>query len=625
MIRIEQATIAPGGNDLIVDATWHIRPKDRVGLVGRNGTGKTSLIRTVLGELLLDSGKIHQRSGLTIGYLPQHAVSGSTATVWTEVQSNMHAYHDLKTALEQAEKSVAEGQDGSHEKLEEITERFRLADGFAMEAKIGSVLSGLGFQTEDWHRACDEFSGGWQMRIALARLLLSSPDLAILDEPTNHLDILARTWLAQFLASASFGTVIVSHDRHLMDKVCTRIVEIRHKRLHLYTGNYTQFLTERELRLSQTASAYEKQQDKIAHMEGFNERFGAKATKAKQAQSRKKQLEKLERIEAPTSLGPRPRLKLPEAPASDTAVLELKDAQLGWTPGDPVLEGVSLRLERGMRVGVLGANGCGKTTLLRSLWGKLPLLKGLRKPGQRIRIGVFTQDLAAELPTDETPLEWISGQASMTPPERIRSILGALGLPGDMALRDIGQLSGGERARVALAAIASRPYNVLLLDEPTNHLDTETIDALIEGLRGFEGTLILVSHDRYFVESLASHVLILHNAAASFREEVRAEDFQLQPRVRKKGKDDSNKASYEERKKAQRERERTARRIKEIESLVPKLEAEMAPVNTALCEVGTDYEKAQRLGDELKALEDKVEQLYDEWAELEETLAENEQ
>ena len=422
MIRLENVTIAPGGQPLVHEADWHIRPKDRVGLVGRNGTGKTSLIRTLLGELLLDSGKIEQQSGVTIGYLPQHAVSGSTDTVWVEVQRNMHAYHRLKAELEAAEQAVADDKPRAHERLEEVTERFRLADGFAIESKIGGVLNGLGFETSEWHRSCAEFSGGWQMRIALARLLLSEPDLAILDEPTNHLDILARTWLAQFLANASFGTLIVSHDRHLMDKVCNRIVEIRHKRLHHYTGNYSQFLKERELRLTQSASAYEKQQDKIAHLEGFIERFGAKATKAKQAQSRKKQLEKMERIEAPTSLGAQPKLSLPEAPGCDSVVLQLKHADLGWTADVPILNDVSLQLERGMRVGVLGANGCGKTTLLRTLWGRLPLLKGIRKPGQKIRIGVFTQDLAAELPMDESPLEWISNQATMTPPERIRSI-----------------------------------------------------------------------------------------------------------------------------------------------------------------------------------------------------------
>ena len=222
---------------------------------------------------------------------------------------------------------------------------------------------------------------------------------------------------------------------------------------------------------------------------------------------------------------------------------------------------------------------------------------------------------------EQSPLEWITSQATMIPPERIRSILGALGLPGDMALRDIHQLSGGERARVALAAIASKPYNVLLLDEPTNHLDTETIDALIDGLRSFEGTLILVSHDRYFIEALASHVLILHDGKASFREGVRAEDFQLQPRTRKKVRDDTSKQSYQDRKKQQREWERMRKRIAQIEQIVPETEAEMEPINEALCEVGTDYEKAQKLGDQLKALEDEIEALYDEWGELEESLA----
>ena len=459
------------------------------------------------------------------------------------------------------------------------------------------------------------------MRIALARLLLAAPDLAILDEPTNHLDILARTWLAQFLAAAPYGTLIVSHDRHLLDNVCTRIVEIRNKTLHHYTGNYSYFLTERELRASQHESAYQRQQDKIAHLEKFVDRFGAKATKAKQAQSRKKQLDKIDRLDAPERTGHTPKLRLPEPPPSDHTIMELKHAVLGWQKDTPILQDVTVVLERGMRIGVLGANGCGKTTLLRSIWGKLPLLSGMRKPGQRVRMGVFTQDLAADLPLDESPLEWITTNAPTTPPEKIRSILGALGLHGDMALRKLGACSGGERARVALAAIAASPYNVLLLDEPTNHLDTETIDGLIDGLRAFEGTLILVSHDRYFIESLASHVLVLHDGQAHLREGVTPEDFQLKARTKRTQKNDAGRESYEARKKQQRELERKKKRIAQIEQLVQTKETEVETLNEALMEVAEDYQRANELADALRAIESDIDALYTEWETLEQELA----
>lgn len=622
MIRLDKVTVAPGGQDLLKEVDWHIRPKDRIGLVGRNGTGKTSILRAILGEHHIDNGRITRRNGLKVGYLPQHAVSGSVQTVWDEVQTEMHEYHRLKASMEAAEQALSEGIPGSNEALGEATEAFRIAEGFSIESRIGGVLSGLGFSTQDWHRRCDAFSGGWQMRIALARLLLAAPDLAVLDEPTNHLDILARTWLAQFLAAAPYGTLIVSHDRHLLDNVCTRIVEIRNKTLHHYTGNYSYFLTERDLRASQHESAYQRQQDKIAHLEKFVDRFGAKATKAKQAQSRKKQLEKIDRLDAPERAGHLPKLRLAEPPPSDHTVMELKNATLGWEQGTPILKNVSIVLERGMRVGVLGANGCGKTTLLRSLWGRLSLLSGLRKPGQRVRMGVFTQDLAAELPLDESALEWISGSAPSTPPEKIRSILGAMGLHGDMALRQLGACSGGERARVALAAIAASPYNVLLLDEPTNHLDTETIDALIEGLKNFEGTLILVSHDRYFIESLASHVLILQDGEAHLREGVSPEDFQLKARAKRKEKNEASRESYEARKKQQREMERKKKRITQIEERVQTQEAEVEALNETLMEVGGDYKRAQELGDALKTIETEIEALYSEWETLEQELAE---
>jgi ATP-binding cassette, subfamily F, member 3 len=617
MIHIDNASLAPGGVDLLDGATWEIRATDKVGLIGRNGTGKTSLMRAIVGELDFDTGQLRIRPGLQIGYLPQQAVSGSTATVWEEVQMDMHAFHQMRNELLVSEQAVKEDKPGAAARLETATETFRIAGGFAIESKIGGVLHGLGFQSETWHQPCAQFSGGWQMRIALARVLLAEPDLAILDEPTNHLDILARTWLARFLEQAPFACIIVSHDRHLLDKTCNRIVEIRGMELHHYTGNYTRFLAERTLRMEQHSAAFEKQQAEIAHLEQFITRFGAKATKAKQAQARKKQLARMDKISAPQRQSRAPHLRLAEVPGCAQVTLELRDATLGWTPDKPILNQVNLALEKGMRLGILGTNGCGKTTLLHSLWGRLPLLSGRRRPGEKVRIGVFTQDLAADLPPEATALQWVADQAVTIPTERVRAILGALGLTGDAGTRLIGALSGGERARVALAAIAAKPYNVLLLDEPTNHLDTETVDALIQGLKDYEGTLVLVSHDRHLIESLASHILLVQDGELHLHEGVSPSDFELQPAKTVKQKDQSGKISFEERKRIQRQRERAARRIGEIETRLETADEEVAALNDMLCDIGADYEKARELSEQIQQIEREVEQLYAEWETLE--------
>ena len=590
MIRLEDVTLAPGGEPLLEDASWHIRPAERAGLVGRNGTGKSTLLRAIVGEGVLAGGRVHIRPGIRIGYLPQQAVSGSTATVWDEVRSQMVRLHQLRAALERAEADVAAEADGAAERLDRALEAFRLAGGFSEEETIGNVLHGLGFSPDTWHRTCDTFSGGWQMRIALARLLLSEPDVALLDEPTNHLDLLARSWLAGFLSRAPFATVIVSHDRHLLDKVAQTIVEVRSHRLHSYTGNFTRFLQERELRVEQHQTAYTRQQDEIAKLERFVTRFKAKATKASQARSRQKQLDKMERIEAPEQER-LPRFSLPAAPASDYEMVTLRNISLGWVPEQTLLKNLDLRIERGMRLAVLGANGCGKSTLLSAIRGTLRPQAGRRRLGDRVRMGVFTQDLAAELPAEQTALEYVVETAPMTAPEKIRGALGALGLHGEAALRPIGQLSGGEKARVALAALTARPHNLLLLDEPTNHLDTETVEVLVRALARFEGGMILVTHDRYLVEQLATHVLLVRDGTHDFHAGIEPTDLELKPPERTGDEAPAAGAvDYAERKRRRSALQKKQRELTQIEADIEAAEARIEALDAALCEPGADYE-----------------------------------
>ena len=617
MIRLDNVTLAPGGEDLLIDVDWHIRQGESVGLVGRNGTGKTTILRAIVGEQHIDGGSITVRAGLAVGYLPQQAVSGSTQTVWEEVRSRMWRLQTLRRQLERAQQAADDNAPGSAEKLDNAMEAFRLAGGFSEEEKIGSVLHGLGFTPQTWHNTCDTFSGGWQMRIALARLLLSEPDIALLDEPTNHLDMLARSWLAGFLARAPFTTVIVSHDRHLLDRVARRIVEVRSRKLHHYTGNFTRFLSERQLRISQHLAAFERQQEEIAKLTRFVERFGAKATKASQARSRQNQLDKIERLEAPERMR-LPSFALPPAPAGDFSAITLRQTDLGWDA--PLLRGVDLVLERGMRLAVLGRNGCGKSTLLRTLAGSLKPLSGRRRIGDRIRIGVFSQDTAAELPPDQTALEHVSARAPMTAPTQIRTTLGALGLSGEGALRQIGALSGGEKARVALAALTARPHNVLLLDEPTNHLDTETVEVLVRALTNFEGAMVLVTHDRYLVESLATHVFTIQDGAWDLRIGVRPEDLEPVP---SKGAGGTAKKSgaqaHTAQKKLRARRQKLERQLAAAEEAVETLELKLAALDEALCAPDADY---AALGAERTATETALEEAMATWESLEEALNE---
>ncbi len=617
MIQVDDATLALGGDILLEGGSWHVRPGERVGLVGRNGTGKSTLLRAIVGEVGLDRGTVTRRPGARLGWLPQRAVSGSTRPVWDEVASSMDWFHLLKAELDAAGQAVIADQPGAAERLADATEIFRTQGGFAVDAAIGEVLHGLGFAPDRWHAPCDTFSGGWQMRIALARLLLSRPEIALLDEPTNHLDLEARSWLAAFLARVPWTVVVVSHDRWLLDRAVTRIAEIRSARLHHYVGNFAAFLKERESRRADQLGKFARQQAEIARLEGFVERFGAKATKAAQAKSKQKAIDRIERVEAPENDGDLPRFRLPAPRGSDRVAIALRGATAGWTT--PVFQGCDLELERGMRIAVLGPNGAGKSTLLHALAGRLPLAAGQRLVADGLRIGVFSQDLAAELPAAETALQWLSALAPLVPPQRIRAVLGALGLRGDDALRELGGLSGGEKARVALAALAIRPHEALLLDEPTNHLDAESVDALVDALEAWEGALVLVTHDRWLVERLATHVVRIDPGSIRFRIGLRPEDFERPPPEPVAQRIAEPATDHVARRKRERDRDRLVRQIQALEQEIADDEAQMASLQERMY---LEYDRAAALAQERRAIAARAEARYATWEALDAELTE---
>ncbi len=620
MLRLEGVTLSIGNHEVLADANLHVHPGDKCGITGPNGAGKTSLLRVFLRELEAERGAVIVRAGAAVGWLPQAAVSGSQLPVWEEVQTQMTRHRALKAAVDRAQADLERGQAGAVERLDDATEAWRLAGGFALDERVGEVLHGLGFRQEHWQRTCDTFSGGWQMRIALARLLLADPDILLLDEPTNHLDLPARSWLARFLAQLNRTVVVVSHDRWLLDKVCTRTVEVRQGKVTSFRGNLTAWLAEKEARLLDLVAQRKSQEQQLEKLESFVERFGAKATKASQAQSRRKAIERIELVDLPEHEH-RPRLSLPEAPGSSQEMLELRGATFGHPNGPDVLVGVDLLLLRGQRLAVLGPNGSGKSTLLGGLAGELTPRAGRRRLGKDVRIGVYHQDLAARLPLDSTPLDVVSAAAPLVQPARIRAALGALGLRGDAALRPIRGLSGGEKARVVLAQFAVTSYNLLLLDEPTNHLDAVTVETVCEALQDFGGAVVVVTHDRFLVERVATHIARVEGDRLQVYEGVRPELLEP-PSARSERGDGQVGASagavdHEARRRAQKERQRLSRQLDQKMAEAEKIELRQAAIDAAVVEAGADWARAAKLASERAELDRKMDGLFEEMAALE--------
>jgi ATP-binding cassette subfamily F protein 3 len=511
MIHVESLSKRYGDRVLLDDVSWHVRKRDRIGLTGPNGAGKTTLLKMLAGLEEPDQGSIRMATGTTIGYLPQDGIVHHGRTVRDEVLlafEELLALKDEQHRLEDALAGTTE-EDGDLEKLLEryadVTDRFRELGGYEIDARIAAVLKGLGFSLADQERKTEEFSGGWQMRIALAKLLLARPNLLLMDEPTNHLDLPARNWLEEYLADYPGSVVLVSHDRFFLDATIKRITEVGLKTLTDYHGNYSRYVAEHKGRMERLRAAWKRQTEEIEKAEVFINRFRYTATKAKQVQSRIKMLDKVERIEIPPERK-KIRFRFPEAPRPGRIVLEAKGARRAF--GDNVvLRNVDLLIERGDRIALVGPNGAGKTTLMRILAGVDRPDEGVRREGHRVVLDYFAQDQASELDPSLTVYEEMTAASPTTMVPMIRTLLGGFLFEGDDVHKKVAVLSGGERNRLALAKMLLRPSNVLLLDEPTNHLDLDSKDVLLDALAEYAGTLVFVSHDRYFVDRLAAKVI----------------------------------------------------------------------------------------------------------------------
>lgn len=514
MLQLADAGKRFGHKLLFEHANWLITAGERTALVGANGTGKSTLMKVLAGltpDDSLDYGSIQRTRGMSIGYLPQDGLSLSGRTVFEECLSVFEELRSIEQELETLSASLAEldpagsAYAAAAERYSNLSARFHAHDGYALDAQVGSVLGGLGFSKDDWSRRTEEFSGGWQMRIALAKLLLQKPNLLLLDEPTNHLDLETRNWLEDYLRSYPNGFILISHDRYFLDVTVNKIIEIWNKGLHFYHGNYEKYLQQKEERRAQLVSAYNHQRAHIEHLESFISRFRYQATKAKQVQSRIKELDKIERIEIPLE-EQAIHFTFPQPPPSGRTVVEVSGLNKSYGEKQ-VLNDVSFTIERGDRIALVGANGAGKSTLVRMLSAQELPTSGILRLGHNVLPDYFAQDQYKVLDPSARMLDDISRIAPRVPETDLRSLLGCFLFSGDDAFKPLGVLSGGERNRYALARILVSPANFLLLDEPTNHLDLRAKDVLLDAINKFTGTVIFVSHDRYFIDRLATRVL----------------------------------------------------------------------------------------------------------------------
>jgi len=510
MIQLSGAGKRYGHKLLFENADWLITPESRIGLVGANGTGKSTIMKILAGSETLDYGAISRAKGISTGYLPQDGLILTGRTIFAECMSVFAELHAIEKEMESLTRSMSEldheGPEYSNvaDRYQKLEHEFVARDGYTLEAQVGQVLTGLGFHRDDWKRQTEEFSGGWQMRIALAKLLLQKPNLLLLDEPTNHLDLEARNWLEEYLTTYPYAFVLISHDRYFLDITVQRIVEIWNKQIHFYAGNYDQYLTAKTARKAQLESAYKTQHDRIEQLEVFINRFRYTATKAKQVQSRIKELEKMERIQIPEE-EKTVHFSFPQPKPSGRIVAEF--ASVAKSYGElKVFENVDFMIERGERIALVGVNGAGKSTLIKLLAGQEPLTAGEYKLGHNVGPDYFAQDQYKELDPEARILDDLGELSPASTQTQLRSLLGCFLFSGDDVFKRIGVLSGGERNRYALLKMLLHPANFLLLDEPTNHLDLRAKDVLLEALMKYTGTVVFVSHDRYFIDKLATRV-----------------------------------------------------------------------------------------------------------------------
>ena len=624
-----------GDRVLFNHVSFVVMPRDKVGLVGRNGAGKSTMLKIIAGDIGSDEGTVVRPTGSTLGFLHQEmdlptgrTVMEETLTAFAHIQAMEARLEELNREIETRTDYETDSYAKMLEEFTSLTERYALVGGITMEAEAERVLKGLGFQQKDFTRQTTEFSGGWQMRIILAKMLLMRPDYLLLDEPTNHLDIESIIWLENWLSSYTGAVITISHDKQFLDNVTNRTIEIELGKVYDYKANYSKFVELQAERREKAEAAYENQQKVIAEKERTINRFMAKATKTKMAQSMQKQLDKVERIELDVTNNAVMNLRFPKPPRSGAVTIQARE--ITKTYGDlNVLRGVDLKVDKGDRVSFVGQNGQGKTTLAKILIGQIPATGGEVELGHNVTIGYYAQNQAEELDGKKTLLETME---EVSPPEmrtRLRSILGSFLFSGEDVDKRVSVLSGGERARLALACMLLRPFSLLVLDEPTNHLDMASKDTLKQAVMNYEGTLIVVSHDREFLEGLTDrtiefrdHKLYEHLGDINYFLERRAIENMRAVELEKSKADQPAAAtaapatavapkkqlSHEEKRRFEKDVANAERKIEKLEAAIEKIHLTMADPSFY-----DDAARVEKTTGDLKAKQAELEQVMERW------------
>ena len=629
MISIEQLRVEFSGVPLFDDIGFLINAKDRIALVGKNGAGKTTLLKLLSGKMSPTKGRITLPKDLTVGYLPQHMIHNEGTTVMQETEKAFEHITDMQQEIDRLSKELVDRTDYESDeyhriidKLTHTQEHLQIIGNGNFQAEIEKTLLGLGFLRTDFNRLCSEFSGGWRMRIELAKIILQRPDVLLLDEPTNHLDIESIQWLESFLINSGSAVVLVSHDRAFIDAVTTRTIEISLGKIYDYQVNYSKYVQLRKERHEQQVRAYENQQKMIQDTEDFIERFRYKATKSVQVQSRIKQLEKLERLEVDVEDNSRLHLKFPPAPHSGIIPLEIE--RLSKAYGDHlVLDNIDLIINRGEKVAFVGKNGEGKSTLVKCIMDEIQYA-GKLKLGHLVKIGYFAQNQASLLDENLTVFQTIDNVAVGDIRTKIRDILGAFMFGGDASDKKVKVLSGGERSRLAMIRLLLEPVNLLILDEPTNHLDMRSKDVLKDAIRAFNGTAIIVSHDREFLDGLVTKVYEFGNKKVrehlggiydflQYKKMENLQELEINTALKRNEPDEEkssseNKLNYEARKELNKKIRKAEKDVSDAESIISALENDIKLMENQMqqSEVASDPDFVMKFQKKQRELEQKM-------------------
>ncbi len=635
ILQVNNVSKYYGAEAILSTIKLEVQTKDRIALVGRNGAGKSTLLKIIAGHLSHDSGEIYKPKDVSIGYLAQNTGLQSDRSIWDEMISVFEGLQKQEDELRLLEKSMADPSVYNDEQkynrvlkdYDRLQEQFKNSGGYQMEADVRSVLHGLRFSDYDYTTSINSLSGGQKTRLALGKLLLTKPDLLILDEPTNHLDIDTLSWLEGYLQSYPGAILIVSHDRYFLDKVVNQVMELSRTSIKKYTGNYSKYLEQKAEEYERNAKLYEKQQDEIAKLKDFVQRNMARASTTKRAQSRQKALQRMEVMDRPLGDEKSANFTFEIEKQSGNEVLQANDLSIGYEA--PVASHLNFRITRGESIALIGPNGVGKSTLLKTLINRIPALHGDFQLGANVMLGYYDQE-QANLSSNKTVLNELWDDFPNQPEKDIRSILGNFLFSGDDVMKTVSTLSGGEKARLALSKLMMQKANLLILDEPTNHLDLDSKLVLENALVDYSGTLLFVSHDRYFINRIADKVLemkadgtIEYLGDYDYYIQKKQEQAELAELEKPKysisnNRPVSDKTTYQEDKELKKKERQRQRRIAEIETTIEELDTRISDLNTQLCdpEIYQDHEKSLEIQTTLTATEEKLEALMEEWTSL---------